>query len=73
MDLNEELESITALKELNEFNSRNKETLKIILQKVSQSFSSLDKNSAKAALMEMKYFTTLESKVKEKQLLLEKF
>lgn len=40
-------------------------------RRVSESFSSQSNDSAKAALMEMKYYTTLEGKIKEKMLQLE--
>ncbi|KAK3923703.1 Iron-sulfur cluster co-chaperone protein HscB [Frankliniella fusca] len=71
MELNEELESISSISELKEFQTRNKMTVEIILRKVSDAFGSGDYTSAKAALMEMKYYATLDGKIREKEMSIE--
>ncbi|XP_026290388.1 iron-sulfur cluster co-chaperone protein HscB [Frankliniella occidentalis] len=71
MELNEELEAISTTSELKEFQSRNKSTLNSICRKVSVAFDEGNYTSAKAALMEMKYYTTLEGKIKEKEISIE--
>ncbi|XP_034243754.1 iron-sulfur cluster co-chaperone protein HscB [Thrips palmi] len=71
MELNEELESISNLNELKTFHSKNREVLKSIQKKVSELFTGQDIPKARTALMEMKYYVTLEEKIKEKLLQLE--
>lgn len=71
MELNEELESISNIVELKAFHSKNKEMLNSIQKKVSELFTSQEIPNARTALMEMKYYVTLEEKIKEKLLQLE--
>ncbi|XP_047118201.1 iron-sulfur cluster co-chaperone protein HscB [Schistocerca piceifrons] len=67
MELNESVEMASSAAELNVIEEQNKETLQQLSRDLSSSFAEGDMEKAKRILVRMKYYSTAESKIKEKR------
>uniref|UniRef100_A0A8D8YSU8 Iron-sulfur cluster co-chaperone protein HscB, mitochondrial n=1 Tax=Cacopsylla melanoneura TaxID=428564 RepID=A0A8D8YSU8_9HEMI len=69
--LNEELDDASTADELKSLAAKIRTTLDELTKKINSSFEQKDFNLAKEYLIRMKYFTTLDTKIREKRNLLE--